>query len=154
MKLHLIIYIALAATLAGCAEKQDKELQTLVTEMRKSYAEGRDSACLVAIDTLRAKFPKAINERKEALKLYQSASLRIAQKQLAYVDSALEAEKCIFRDMEKSVAAHKSAGTATAQELTALTRKRMLRDSLQTQFDVLCAKIKYIHKRQKQSAEQ
>lgn len=154
MKLHLIIYIALAATLAGCAEKQDKELQTLVTEMRKSYAEGRDSACLVAIDTLRAKFPKAINERKEALKLYQSASLRIAQKQLAYVDSALEAEKRIFRDMEKSVAAHKSAGTATAQELTALTRKRMLRDSLQTQFDVLCAKIKYIHKRQKQSAEQ
>lgn len=154
MKLHLIIYIALAATLAGCAEKQDKELQTLVTEMRKSYAEGRDSACLVAIDTLRAKFPKAINERKEALKLYQSASLRIAQKQLAYLDSALEAEKRIFRDMEKSVAAHKSAGTATAQELTALTRKRMLRDSLQTQFDVLCAKIKYIHKRQKQSAEQ
>lgn len=154
MKLHLIIYIALAATLAGCAEKQDRELKTLVTEMRESYAEGRDSACLAAIDTLRAKFPKAIAERKEALKLYQEASLRIAQKQLAYVDSALEAEKHIFQTMEKSVAAHKEAGIATAEELTALTRKRMLRDSLQTQFDVLCAKIKYIHKRQKQATEQ
>ena len=154
MKLHLIIYIALAATLAGCAEKQDRELQALVTEMRESYAEGRDSACLAAIDTLRAKFPKAIAERKEALKLYQEASLRIAQKQLAYVDSALEAEKHIFRTMEKSVAAHKEKGIATAEELTALTRKRMLRDSLQTQFDVLCAKIKYIHKRQKQATEQ
>lgn len=154
MKLHLIIYIALAATLAGCAEKQDRELQALVTEMRESYAEGRDSACLAAIDTLRAKFPKAIAERKEALKLYQEASLRIAQKQLAYVDSALEAEKNIFRTMEKSVAAHKEKGIATAEELTALTRKRMLRDSLQTQFDVLCAKIKYIHKRQKQATEQ
>lgn len=154
MKIHLIIYIALAATLAGCAEKQDRELQALVTEMRECYAEGRDSACLAAIDTLRAKFPKAIAERKEALKLYQEASLRIAQKQLAYVDSALEAEKHIFRTMEKSVAAHKEAGIATAEELTALTRKRMLRDSLQTQFDVLCAKIKYIHKRQKQATEQ
>lgn len=154
MKIHLIIYIALAATLAGCAEKQDRELQALVTEMRESYAEGRDSACLAAIDTLRAKFPKAIAERKEALKLYQEASLRIAQKQLAYVDSALEAEKNIFRTMEKSVAAHKEKGIATAEELTALTRKRMLRDSLQTQFDVLCAKIKYIHKRQKQATEQ
>ena len=154
MKLHLIIYIALAATLAGCAEKQDRELQALVTEMRESYAEGRDSACLAAIDTLRAKFPKAIAERREALKLYQEASLRIAQKQLAYVDSALEAEKHIFRTMEKSVAAHKEKGIATAEELTALTRKRMLRDSLQTQFDVLCAKIKYIHKRQKQATEQ
>ena len=154
MKLHLIIYIALAATLAGCAEKQDRELQALVTEMRESYAEGRDSACLAAIDTLRAKFPKAIAERKEALKLYQEASLRIAQKQLAYLDSALEAEKHIFRTMEKSVAAHKEKGIATAEELTALTRKRMLRDSLQTQFDVLCAKIKYIHKRQKQATEQ
>ena len=154
MKLHLIIYIALAATLAGCAEKQDRELQALVTEMRESYADGRDSACLAAIDTLRAKFPKAIAERKEALKLYQEASLRIAQKQLAYVDSALEAEKHIFQTMEKSVAAHKEKGIATAEELTALTRKRMLRDSLQTQFDVLCAKIKYIHKRQKQATEQ
>ena len=154
MKLHLIIYIALAATLAGCDEKQDRELKALVTEMRESYAEGRDSACLAAIDTLRAKFPKAIAERKEALKLYQEASLRIAQKQLAYVDSALEAEKNIFQTMEKSVAAHKEAGIATAEELTALTRKRMLRDSLQTQFDVLCAKIKYIHKRQKQATEQ
>lgn len=154
MKLHLIIYIALAATLAGCGEKQDRELKALVTEMRESYAEGRDSACLAAIDTLRAKFPKAIAERKEALKLYQEASLRIAQKQLAYVDSALEAEKHIFRTMEKSVAAHKEKGIATAEELTALTRKRMLRDSLQTQFDVLCAKIKYIHKRQKQATEQ
>ena len=154
MKLHLIIYIALAATLAGCAEKQDRELQALVTEMRESYAEGRDSACLAAIDTLRAKFPKAIAERREALKLYQEASLRIAQKQLAYVDSALEAEKHIFQTMEKSVAAHKEKGIATAEELTALTRKRMLRDSLQTQFDVLCAKIKYIHKRQKQATEQ
>ena len=122
--------------------------------MRESYAEGRDSACLAAIDTLRAKFPKAIAERKEALKLYQEASLRIAQKQLAYVDSALEAEKHIFQTMEKSVAAHKEKGIATAEELTALTRKRMLRDSLQTQFDVLCAKIKYIHKRQKQATEQ
>ena len=120
----------------------------------RNYAEGRDSACLAAIDTLRAKFPKAIAERKEALKLYQEASLRIAQKQLAYVDSALEAEKHIFRTMEKSVAAHKEKGIATAEELTALTRKRMLRDSLQTQFDVLCAKIKYIHKRQKQATEQ
>ena len=154
MKLHLIIYIALAATLAGCAEKQDREQTALVTEMRESYAEGRDSACLAAIDTLRAKFPKAIAERKEALKLYQEASLRIAQKQLAYVDSALEAEKNIFQTMEKSVAAHKAKGIATAEELTALTRKRMLRDSLQTQFDVLCAKIKYIHKRQKQATEQ
>ena len=122
--------------------------------MRESYADGRDSACLAAIDTLRAKFPKAIAERKEALKLYQEASLRIAQKQLAYVDSALEAEKHIFQTMEKSVAAHKEAGIATAEELTALTRKRMRRDSLQTQFDVLCAKIKYIHKRQKQATEQ
>ncbi len=154
MKLHLIIYIVLAATLAGCAEQQDRELKALVTEMRESYAEGRDSACLAAIDTLRAKFPKAIAERKEALKLYQEASLRIAQKQLAYVDSALEAEKYIFRTMEKTVAAHKEKGIATAEELTALTRKRMLRDSLQTQFDVLCAKIKYIHKRQKQATEQ
>ena len=31
-----------------------------------------------------------------------------------------------------------------------LTKTRVRRDSLQTRFDVLCAKIRYIHKKQKE----
>ena len=45
----------------------------------------------------------------------------------------------------------KAQGEATAEELTSLTLQRIRRDSLQTRFDVLCAQIRYIHKRQEQN---
>ena len=45
---------------------------------------------------------------------------------------------------------HKQQLCATADELTLLTKTRVRRDSLQTRFDVLCAKIRYIHKKQKE----
>lgn len=136
--------------LVSCEDKGDAALKTLMDEIRADYAEGRDSACLVAIDTLRARYPKAAAERREALGLYQKASLRIAQQTLARVDSALDVENHRYETMQREVDQHKAAGTATANELTALTLQRMHRDSLRTQFEVLCAKIKYIHKRQKQ----
>ena len=135
---------------ASCKDEKKEALELLITEIRNDYAAERDSACLIAIDTLRSRYPKAIAERKEALAIYQKASLRIAQRDLARTDSALEAAKMQFCQMEKSVAEHKAEGNATASELTALTCQRMHRDSLQVHFDMLCAKIKYIHKRQKQ----
>ena len=50
--------------------------------------------------------------------------------------------------MTKEVEAHKQALKATPEELTALTRLRMHRDSLQVRFDALCNQIKYIHQLQ------
>ena len=44
----------------------------------------------------------------------------------------------------------KAALCATPEELTMLTRTRMKRDSLRTQTEVLGAKIRYIHKKQKE----
>ena len=49
--------------------------------------------------------------------------------------------------MRQQVEALKATGEATAAQLTQLTRMRMLRDSLQTVFDVECAKIRYIKKK-------
>lgn len=137
-------------TAQSCRNASQKEAEQLMQEIRADYDSGNDSACLAAIDTLRARCPKAVAERKEALGYYQKASLRIAQTTLARTDSALEVAKAQYQHMQQEVNAHKAAGNATANELTALTLMRMHRDSLQTQFDVLCAQIKYIHKRQKQ----
>ena len=39
---------------------------------------------------------------------------------------------------------------ATSEQLQAVTLKKMELDSLQVRFDVQCAKIKYIHKKQKE----
>jgi len=148
--IYIIIGVVISFAFSSCKDEKAEALEQLMTEIRTDFEAERDSQCLVGIDSLRARFPKAIKERKEALELYQKASLRIAQRDLAATDIALEEAKVRFNEMQQDVNAHKAAGIATAKELTDLTCQRMHRDSLQVHFDMLCAKIKYIHKRQKQ----
>lgn len=135
---------------SACTDKENEDAQQLLSEIRNDYEAGNDSACLVAIDTLRARHPQALAERKEALAYWQKASVRIAQKDLERTDKLLEEAKAKYTHMEREVAAHKAALNATAQELTALTEQRILRDSLQTRYEVLCAEIRFIHKKQKE----
>ena len=91
-----------------------------------------------------------IAQRKAALRHKQDSTLLASQHELALVDSALEATKAEYERMKAEVEQHRQELCATADELTGLTLLRMKRDSLQTRFDVLCAKIRYIHKKQKE----
>lgn len=120
-------------------------------EIRSAYDAGDDSLCLVRIDTLRSRYPTAIEHRKEALSYQQKANERIAQKDLERTDRLLEQARADFNAMQRRVDQHKAQLNATADELTALTRKRMERDSLQTRYEVLCNEIRFIHKKQKDS---
>ena len=153
MKRSIIALIVISGLLVCCKDSQEHEILELMTEIRTSFKNGNDSACLAQIDTLRSRFPQALKERREALILYQDASLRQSQKALARVDSLLEIEKERFAELEKFVMERKAQGEATAEELTSLTLQRIHRDSLQTQFDVLCSKIRYIRKLQEQIME-
>ena len=92
-----------------------------------------------------------IEQRRAALKHKQDSTLLASQQELAVVDSALEATKVEYERLKAEVEQHKEALQATAEELTALTMLRMKRDSLQVQWDVLGAKIKYIRKKMEES---
>ena len=91
-----------------------------------------------------------IEARKQALKNKQETELKRSQDELAVVDSTLMAVKREYELMKQKVEKDKQELRATPEELTLLTKTRMRRDSLQTRFDVLCAKIRYIHKKQKE----
>ncbi len=91
-----------------------------------------------------------IEARKAALKHKQDSTLLAAQQELATVDSTLEIVKMEYEHMKVEVEAHKAALKATGEELTNLTLLRVKRDSLQTQWDLLGAKIKYIRLKQKE----
>jgi len=96
------------------------------------------------------KMQQEIKTRKEALKHHQDSALSASEKDVQKLDKELqEANKKYYKMKADAEAAH-AAGTATAKQLTNVTKMRLYRDSLQTQFDVQCAKIKYIHKRQKE----
>ena len=50
--------------------------------------------------------------------------------------------------MTAEVEAHKKALKATPEELTVLTKLRIKRDSIRTQYETLGLKIRYIRKKQ------
>ena len=62
----------------------------------------------------------------------------------------LQAVNHDYNYQKQKVEKDKAALRATADELTMLTQTRIRRDSLQTQWEVLGAKIKYIRKKQKE----
>ena len=115
----------------------------LVTEQKYDRA-------LIVIDSLRKVYPSAIETRKQALRLQQNIGLKQSQEELAIVDSMLQAVKHDYDYQKQKVEKDKAELRATAEELTMLTKTRVKRDSLQTRFNALCAKIRYIHKKQKE----
>lgn len=146
------IFGALIILTAYSCKEEKNEAALLLQEVKADFEAGRYDKALAGIDTLRAKYPKAIAERDSALRIYQEASLRQAQQHLATVDSTLQVIEKVYNAMSIVVETKRKAGIATQQELQEFNELRYKRDSLKGVFDVECAKIKYIHKRQKQAS--
>ena len=91
---------------------------------------------------------KEINRRKAALVEHQQTELKKAQDELWLTDSLLQVTNKELEAMTQEVEAHKKALKATPEELNALTKLRVKRDSIRTQYETLGLKIRYIRKKQ------
>ena len=136
--------------MTACADSKQNEATMLLEKASQEFEQGQYGRALLSIDSLRKVYPNAIETRRQALKLYQDIELKRSQEELAWVDSALQAVKHDYDYLRAKVEKDKEQLRATAEELTMLTKTRMRRDSLQTRFNVLCGKIRYIHKKQKE----
>lgn len=151
MKTGSILLIILAMMLAACGDNTaQKEAESLLEKADGYFKKGEYDVALSTIDSLRKAYPNALETRKKALTLYQDISLKQAQEDLARTDSLLQAADRDYQSMKAKVDEHKKKLRATAEELTGLTLAKMKLDSLKVRFDVQCAKIKYIHKKQKE----
>lgn len=124
--------------------------ENMLEQAEKYFSEGSYDRAKIAIDSLRKVYPGAVETRKKALKLFQNISLKEAQEDLAVTDSALQAVTLDYKYIKDKVNRDKAELRATAEELETLTRTKMKLDSLKVRFDMQCAKIKYIHKKQKE----
>lgn len=140
---------ALLATACG-GNKEPKTATAILEQARQEYADKQYDKALHSIDSLRKTFPQDIEARKAALKLYQDISLTQAQEDLANTDQRLQQAKAEYDNMKAKADQDRDALRATSEQLQAVTLKKMELDSLQVRFDVQCAKIKYIHKKQKE----
>jgi len=144
------LWILLAAVLIACSSNTQKEAEQLLELANDLFENKEYGKALTTIDSLRKVFPGAIDTRKKALKLFQNIELKRAQEELAVVDSMLQAVSHDYQYQKQKVDKDKEALRATEEELTMLTKTRLRRDSLQTRWEALGAKIKYIRKKQKE----
>lgn len=145
-----LVWILLAAMLVACSDDKQKAAEQMLQKAGQQFEQKQYDRALITIDSLRKVYPGAIETRKQALILQQNIELKRSQEELAVVDSLLQVVKNDYETLKLKVEKDKQELRATPEELTMLTKTRVRRDSLQTRFEVLCAKIRYIHKKQKE----
>lgn len=145
-----LVWILLAAMLVACSDEKQKAAEQMLQKAGQQFEQKQYDRALITIDSLRKVYPGAIETRKQALILQQNIELKRSQEELAVVDSLLQVVKNDYETLKQKVEKDKQELKATPEELTMLTKTRVRRDSLQTRFEVLCAKIRYIHKKQKE----
>ena len=151
MKRQLIIYISASLLVTACGETPQEQAAQLAEKAAIYCEEGRLTEARFLIDSLRHTYPDIVEARKAALKLHQDVELKIAQQELARTDSMLVLANRELEARQQQADAHKTALKATAEELTQLTKTRMRRDSIRTQYEALGMKIRYIRKKQRET---
>ena len=131
MPFHIVFYnfatmknyfwlLAVSASLCGCAETQDEKAAPLMAQIEALYEAGKD-------------YPEAVESRKAALKIWQDASLKMAQADIAKTDSSLQ------------VTLHALEGKRPLFERNMLHVKC---DSLKARYEAMCGVVKMIRYRQ------
>ena len=151
---RLMFFLTTILLVIACSETPQEQATLLVQQATTCCEEGRLMEARILIDSLRRTYPDVVEARKAALKLHQDVELKIAQQELARTDSLLILANRELEARQQQVDAHKADLKATAEELTLLTKTRMRRDSIRTQFEALGMKIRYIRKKQKETQDQ
>lgn len=136
MKYTAIFALALLA--ASCTPTEEEKAAPLLTEINSLYEKGEYRVTLDSITSLRERFPKAVEARRKALAIWQEASLKMAQADVAKTDILLQ------------------EATARLVGETDLYKKNKLRvrcDSLRARYEAMCGVVKMIHVRQKQGRQ-
>lgn len=125
--------------MTSCSQNDDEKAKPLLAKIESLYSDGKYKETLDSITALRERFPKAIESRKKALDLWQQASLKMAQKEVAKTDVKLQN---IYGQIEAE---------------TDRLKKNLLcvkRDSLKARYEAMCGVVRMIHKQQKQHKQQ
>lgn len=119
--------------LTACQQKNENdEANALLAEIETLYETGQYRTALDSIESLRRRFPTSVEARRKGLRLWQEASLKMAQADIAVTDSALQAT------------------TAQMQAEQRIYERNMLgvkKDSLQARYEALIGVVRMIRKR-------
>lgn len=147
-KLLPLMAAILIASCSGNANKE--EADELVNEASQQMEMGEYAKALMTVDSIKKTFPDNVEARRQALAIHQEASLKLAQEDLAHTDSLMAIVNSEYSQLKLKVDEDRKAMKATYEETEKLNQTKARLDSLKVRFDMQCAKIKYIHKKQKE----
>ena len=128
-----ILIAAVVVVLTACQQKNENDGATaLLAEIETLYETGQYRTALDSIESLRRRFPTSVEARRKGLRLWQEASLKMAQADIAVTDSALQATM------------------AQMQAEQRIYERNMLgvkKDSLQARYEALIGVVRMIRKR-------
>lgn len=134
MKKHIWLILC-TLLICSCTPSEDQKAARLLSQIKTLYKDGCYTEALDSIMALRMQFPKAIESRKEALRIWQNASLKQAQADIAQTDSALQT---VLRSIPMESNLYKA------------NMMRVERDSLKARYEAMCGVVRMIRMRQKQ----
>ena len=132
---HILSILFATLLLSSCAQTDEEKAAPLLAKIDSLYKSGNYRVTLDSITRLREHYPKAVEARRHALDVWQEASLKMAQADVASTDLQLQ-EVTGFIEREHNL----------------LRRNQLLvkRDSLQARYDAMCGVVRLIRIRQKQ----
>ncbi len=133
MTISAILVFSLLATLSCKQKTEDDAAKPLLENIEQNVKAGDYRAALDSIQSLRHKYPKAVEARKRAITLWQEASIMQAQYEVEKTDSALQAT---LKEIDKA---------PTLLEQNMLRNKR---DSLKARYDAECGLVRIIRAKQ------
>ena len=133
MKRTFFFIVTAFVVLTACQQKNENdEANALLAEIETLYETGQYRTALDSIESLRRRFPTSVEARRKGLRLWQEASLKMAQADIAVTDSALQATMAQMQ-AEKRIYERNMLGVK--------------KDSLQARYEALIGVVRMIRKR-------
>lgn len=134
----IALFAAVLTIMSACKPDADQQATELLAQIEQLYEAQQYKIVLDSIESLRTRYPRAVDARKRALEIWNDASLKMAQADIAVTDSALLATEAQM-NLEKDIYKRNMLG--------------MRRDSLKARYEALCGVVRMIRHRTSQNLQ-
>ncbi len=138
--------ILLISGLTACNNNQVSPADKMISEIEAYIAQGDFISALDSISSLRSKYPTSIEARRNALRLWNEASLLQAQHEVEVTDSLLM--ETIFQ-IDSCMELTKNLELIPEDKLLEQNMLRNKRDSLMARYDAECGVVRIIREKMK-----
>ena len=92
--------LCVACLWGACGNGDEEKAQTFLQEAESAWRAGDFNRAKLQIDSIRIRYPKAFDARKQGVRLMQKVELDEQRKGLVYLDSMLQAKQQEFESMK------------------------------------------------------